>query len=145
MESTPIRPNSCFTVGFGYKCYESSLSYLTLDVMGGLDSGISSCTVPAFCCGPGISSVGRYGMFLEVVESWGTTEIVPGYGWSWKAEVQGLRIVSGKGYWKCRRWELKSNTSREQGSWYMNWENIHDIWGLYLWVGKSRVKQMGTR
>ena len=30
------------------------------DVMRGMDSGFSSCAVPAFCCSPGISKRGRY-------------------------------------------------------------------------------------
>ena len=40
------------------------------------------------------------GRFLDSVESRGTTEIVSRYGQSGGAEVQGLRIVSGEGYWK---------------------------------------------
>ena len=36
------------------------------DVMGGMDSGFSSCTVPAFCRGPGISKIGRYIRVLRV-------------------------------------------------------------------------------
>ena len=30
------------------------------DATGGLDSGFSLCTAPAFCRGPGISKIGRY-------------------------------------------------------------------------------------
>ena len=36
------------------------------DVMGGMDSGFSSCAVPAFSCGPGISKIGRYMHILRV-------------------------------------------------------------------------------
>ena len=36
------------------------------DVMGGMDSGFSSCTAPAFCHGPGISKIGRYMHVLRV-------------------------------------------------------------------------------
>ena len=36
------------------------------DVMGGMDSGFSSCTAPAFCHGPGISKIGRYMRVLQV-------------------------------------------------------------------------------
>ena len=36
------------------------------DVMGGMDSGFSSCTAPAFCRGPGISKIGRYMCILQV-------------------------------------------------------------------------------
>ena len=31
-----------------------------LDATGGMDSGFSSCAVPAFCCGPGILNTGGY-------------------------------------------------------------------------------------
>ena len=30
------------------------------DVTGGMDSGFSLCAAPAFCCGPGISKIGKY-------------------------------------------------------------------------------------
>ena len=30
------------------------------DATGGMDSGFSSCAVPAFCRSPGISKIGRY-------------------------------------------------------------------------------------
>ena len=36
------------------------------DVTGGMDSGFSSCAVPAFCHGPGISKIGRYMRILRV-------------------------------------------------------------------------------
>ena len=36
------------------------------DVMGGMDSGFSLCPAPAFCCGPGISKIGRYMHVLRV-------------------------------------------------------------------------------
>ena len=36
------------------------------DVMGGMDSGLSSCAEPAFCHGPGISKIGRYMCVLRV-------------------------------------------------------------------------------
>ena len=37
------------------------------DAMGGMDNGFSSCAVPAFCHGPGISDRGRYMHVLRVV------------------------------------------------------------------------------
>ena len=36
------------------------------DVAGGMDSGFSLCTVPAFCRGPGISKIGGYMHILQV-------------------------------------------------------------------------------
>ena len=36
------------------------------DVMGGMDSGFSSCAARAFCRGPGISKIGRYMRVLQV-------------------------------------------------------------------------------
>ena len=70
-------------------CYKSSISYLTHRLglavsryKGVLDRGFGSCTVPAFCCGPGILNVCRYNTLpmehREVVELKGTTEIVSG-------------------------------------------------------------------
>ena len=35
-------------------------SHRFLDAMGGMDSGFSSCAVPAFCHGPGILKTGGY-------------------------------------------------------------------------------------
>ena len=36
------------------------------DVMGGIDSSLSSCAAPAFCRGPGISKIGGYMCILQV-------------------------------------------------------------------------------
>ena len=69
---------------------------------GVLANGFSLCTVPSFCCGPGILNVGRYGRLLgrvpDVVE-------VEGYrrnSFQVKTKSKGrgsrLRIVSGR--WK---------------------------------------------
>ena len=41
-------------------------SHRFLDVMGGMDSGFSSCTAPAFGHGPGILKIGRYMRVLRV-------------------------------------------------------------------------------
>ena len=60
---------------------------------GVLDRGFSLCTVPTFCCSPGISSCMQVYVLptdcREVAESNGTTEIVSGLAWSQKAEDRG--------------------------------------------------------
>ena len=55
------------------------------DATGGMDSGFSLCTAPAFCCGPGISKIGRYMCVLQVT-----------------GKLQGQRMTR-EGFWSCAK------------------------------------------
>ena len=84
------------------------------DVMGGMDSGFSSCTVPAFCRGPGILKIGGYMHILRVAgKLQGQRMRQESFGWHAKANNRVARVEQFMEAEILRGGRLKSHADGE--------------------------------